>query len=169
LKKKRIERAKIDIFLAGIGGQGILLASEIIAQAGLAAGYDVKKSEVHGMSQRGGTVTSCVRLGNNVYSPLIERGKADIVVSFAPEEGRRYREHLRRGGLFLEAPPTVGEKLDNPRTFNMAMVGIVSLHMDIPVEVWTETMSARVPPRSLEANKRAFSLGREIGGGDYDL
>ncbi len=169
MRKNRTQGSKIDIFLAGIGGQGILLASEIIAQAALSAGYDVKKSEVHGMSQRGGSVTSCVRLGRKVYSPLIERGHADILVSFVPEEGRRYVRYLRKGGLFLEAPAGIRDHLQSPRTFNVAMVGIVSTHLDIPVRLWTDAIAANVPPGSFEANKHAFFIGRETGSVNYDL
>jgi indolepyruvate ferredoxin oxidoreductase beta subunit len=169
LTKSRTKPGKIDIFLAGIGGQGVLLASEIISQAGLSAGYDVKKSEVHGMSQRGGSVTSCVRLGNKVYSPLIERGHADILVSFAPEEGRRHIGHLRSGGLLLEAPPGTRERLTNPRTYNIAVVGILSTFLDIPEELWIKAITANVPPRFLKDNKHAFFIGREIGSTNHDL
>jgi len=155
--------------LAGIGGQGVLLASEIIGQAALSAGYDVKKSEVHGMSQRGGSVTSCVRLGSKVYSPLIERGHADILVSFVSEEGRRWRAYLRKGGLLVEAPPAVRERLNNPRTFNVAVVGILSTHLNIPVRLWLEAIAANVPSGSFDDNKHAFSIGREIGSANDDL
>ena len=169
MRKRGSKDRKVDIFLAGIGGQGILLASEIIAQAALSAGYDVKKSEVHGMSQRGGSVTSCVRFGGNVYSPLIERGRADILISFAPEEGRWYAAYLRKGGFFLRAPASLRGRLQNPRAFNIAVVGILSTHLDIPVRLWTDAIAANVPPGSFEANKHAFFIGRETGGANYDL
>jgi indolepyruvate ferredoxin oxidoreductase beta subunit len=169
LTKSRIKACKIDIFLAGIGGQGILLASEIISQAGVSAGYDVKKSEVHGMSQRGGSVTSCVRLGEKVYSPLIERGHADILLSLHPEEGRRHVGCLRKGGLLLEAPADLQEKLANPRTSNTALVGILLACLDIPLDAWMEAITAKVPPKYLEDNKRAFFIGREIGSANHDL
>ena len=71
-----------NILFTGVGGQGILLASELTAYAQLAAGFDVKKSEVHGMAQRGGSVEAHLRYGEKVYSPLIEPGKADIQVAF---------------------------------------------------------------------------------------
>lgn len=160
--KSRTEHPKSDIFLAGIGGQGVLLASEIIAQAALSVGCDVKKSEVHGMSQRGGSVTSCVRFGSKIYSPLIERGLADILVSFAPEEGQRWSPYLRKGGLFLEAPPDLRGKLKNRRTFNIAVLGILSTHLDIPPRRWLEAIAANVPSDSFEDNKHAFLIGRNI-------
>jgi indolepyruvate ferredoxin oxidoreductase beta subunit len=147
----------------------VLLASEIIAQAALSAGYDVKKSEVHGMSQRGGSVTSCVRFGSKVHSPLIERGRADLLVSFVPEEGRRWRSFLRKEGRFVEAPPDIRQNLRRPRTFNIAVVGILSAHLCLPVQAWLDAIEANVPPGSFEDNKHAFFIGREIGSAHYDL
>lgn len=169
MTKSRTNHPKIDIFLTGIGGQGVLLASEIISQAALLARYDVKKSEVHGMSQRGGSVTSCVRLGKKVYSPLIERGQADFLVSFVPEEGRRHAGYLRKGGVIIEAPPGMQGRLRNLRTLNIALVGIVSAYLDIPLGLWMKVIAANVPAESLEDNKHAFLIGREIGSACHDL
>ena len=86
-----------NILFTGVGGQGILLASEITAYSLLAAGFDAKKSEVHGMAQRGGSVTAQLRYGAKVYSPLIEPGKADIMVAFEMMEAARYLPYLHRG------------------------------------------------------------------------
>ncbi len=83
-----------NILFSGVGGQGILLASEITAYSLLAEGYDVKKSEVHGMAQRGGSVTAQLRYGEKVYSPLIEPGKADVLMAFEMMEAARYLEYL---------------------------------------------------------------------------
>lgn len=85
-----------NILFSGVGGQGILLASEITAYALLSAGYDAKKSEVHGMAQRGGSVTAQLRYGDKVYSPLIEPGKADILISFEMMEAARYLPYLHK-------------------------------------------------------------------------
>ncbi|MCL4476920.1 MAG: indolepyruvate oxidoreductase subunit beta [Nitrospirae bacterium] len=85
-----------NILLCGVGGQGILLASEIISSALMNAGYDVKQSEVHGMAQRGGSVISHIRFGKKVYSPLIEPGSADIVVSFEMLEALRYLPYMNK-------------------------------------------------------------------------
>jgi indolepyruvate ferredoxin oxidoreductase beta subunit len=85
--------------LVGVGGQGTLLASNILAEVGLAAGFDVKKSEVHGMAQRGGSVASHVRWHpEQVFSPLVGLGEADILLSFEKVEALRFAEFLRRGG-----------------------------------------------------------------------
>ena len=98
-----------NIFLAGVGGQGILLASEVLGEAFLAAGYDVKKSEVHGMAQRGGAVTTHLRYGPKVYSPLIEPGTADLLIAFEKLEALRFIHYLKPGGTAVvnaqEIPP----------------------------------------------------------------
>ncbi len=86
----------MNIFLCGVGGQGILLASEILSSACMHAGFDVKQSEVHGMAQRGGSVISHIRFGRKVYSPLIEAGDADIVVAFEVLEALRYLPYMNR-------------------------------------------------------------------------
>jgi len=92
---------KSDFLLAGVGGQGTILASDVLASVGLDAGYDVKKSEVHGMAQRGGSVTSHVRWANKVYSPLIGPGEADFFLAFEKLEAVRHIEMLRPGGIVL--------------------------------------------------------------------
>ncbi len=85
-----------SILFCGVGGQGILLASEITSYALLAAGFDIKKSEVHGMAQRGGSVEAHLRYGQKVYSPLIEPGGADIVVAFEQLEALRYMPYMNK-------------------------------------------------------------------------
>ena len=98
-----------NVFLAGVGGQGILLASEIMGEAFLRDGYDVKKSEVHGMAQRGAAVTTHLRFGPTVYAPLIEPGTADLLIAFEKMEALRFVHFLRPGGTVLvntqEIPP----------------------------------------------------------------
>lgn len=93
---------RYDFLLAGVGGQGIVLASHILAEVGLAAGFDVKQSEVHGMSQRGGSVNSHVRWNTEkVCSPLVGLGEADFVVAFERVEALRHIEFLRPGGMAI--------------------------------------------------------------------
>ncbi len=84
----------VNLIFSGVGGQGVLLATELICGAALQAGMDVKKSEIHGMAQRGGSVVSHVRYGEKVYSPIIEKGTADVVVSFELLEAARYLDSL---------------------------------------------------------------------------
>jgi len=90
-----------SISITGVGGQGILLASNILSRLALLAGYDVKKSEVHGMSQRGGSVISEIRFGKTVYSPLISEGGADILMSFEKIETARYIKKLKKEGIII--------------------------------------------------------------------
>jgi indolepyruvate ferredoxin oxidoreductase beta subunit len=90
-----------SILLAGVGGQGILRASDIMCLAMMEAGLDVKKSEVHGMAQRGGCVTSHVRYGSKVYSPLAKPGSIDILVAFEKMESLRYLNYLKNDGVII--------------------------------------------------------------------
>lgn len=89
------------ILLAGVGGQGIILASDILCRVFISAGLDVKKSEVHGMAQRGGCVTSHVRFGKTVHSPLAKKNDVDILVSFEKMETMRYLDYVMEGGAVI--------------------------------------------------------------------
>jgi indolepyruvate ferredoxin oxidoreductase, beta subunit len=101
-----------NILLVGVGGQGILLASEILSETFMLAGFDVKKSEIHGMSQRGGSVVSHVRYGREVFSPLVPEGEGDILFGFELMETYRYLPLLKKGGSVVVndleiSPPSV--------------------------------------------------------------
>ena len=91
----------VNVSLVGVGGQGIILTADILAKAAAIAGYDVKKSEIHGMAQRGGSVTSQVRFGDSVASPIIQEGTVDILVSFDKLEALRNAGSLAEGGVAL--------------------------------------------------------------------
>jgi indolepyruvate ferredoxin oxidoreductase beta subunit len=91
----------INFALVGVGGQGTILASDVLAELGLRLGFDVKKAEVHGMSQRGGSVTSHLRWGARVFSPIIPRGEADVLIAFEKLEAARFIDILKPGGLAL--------------------------------------------------------------------
>ena len=90
-----------NIMIVGVGGQGSLLASKLLGHLLLTQGYDVKVSEVHGMSQRGGSVVTYVRFGDRVYSPIIDKGEADYIVSFEKMEAARYLPYLKKGGRIV--------------------------------------------------------------------
>ena len=92
---------KIDLLVTGVGGQGVILASDIISEAALAAGYDVKKTDTLGMAQRGGSVISHVRIAPRVWSPLIKEGEADILLAFEKLEAARWGYYLRPGGVAI--------------------------------------------------------------------
>jgi indolepyruvate ferredoxin oxidoreductase beta subunit len=90
-----------NVLLVGVGGQGIILASKILSSGLIDAGYDVKMSEVHGMAQRGGSVTTQVRYGKKVYSPIIGKGQADLIVAFERIEALRWIEYLKPDGKIV--------------------------------------------------------------------
>ncbi|WP_245574341.1 indolepyruvate oxidoreductase subunit beta [Desulfovirgula thermocuniculi] len=98
---------RLDMLLVGVGGQGTILASQIIGRAALAAGYDVKMSEVHGMAQRGGSVVTHVRLGRTVCSPLVARGDADVILAFEQLEALRWLPYLKPGGTLIASSQIV--------------------------------------------------------------
>ncbi len=93
-----MEQRSANILLAGVGGRGVILASDIMSEVFMEAGFDVKKSEVHGMAMRGGIVTSHFRFGEKVYSPLIKEGEVDILFAFEQLEGLRWINHLKSDG-----------------------------------------------------------------------
>lgn len=90
-----------NILIVGVGGQGTLLASKLMGKCFVDKGYDVKVSEVHGMSQRGGSVVTYVRYGDKVYSPVIEKGEADIIIAFEQLEAARWLEYLKPDGILI--------------------------------------------------------------------
>jgi indolepyruvate ferredoxin oxidoreductase beta subunit len=102
----------MNVLMAGVGGQGIILASDILAQVAMLAGHDVKKSEIHGMAQRGGSVMSHIRFSDKVYSPTIPKAQCDIMVSFEELETARYLEFLKKDShviinRYRLSPPSV--------------------------------------------------------------
>lgn len=150
----------VNVVIAGLGGQGVLTASDIVAAAAFLAGLDVKKSEVHGMSQRGGSVASDVRFGARVLSPMVPPGEADFLLALAPEWVQVSRPRLKSEGILIE-PALLGEegrKLG--RALNTALLGVLSKHLDIEHEIWIEAIRRALPERLHEMNERAFLIGR---------
>ena len=108
----------MDVLITGVGGQGVVLASNIYGETALVAGYDVKKTDTLGMAQRGGSVTSHVRIAPRVWSPLIKEGEVDLILSFEKLEAARWSHYLRPGGIAIinnqEQPPqsvTLGKEI----------------------------------------------------------
>lgn len=97
-----------NTLISGVGGQGVLLTSKIIAEAALLAGLDVKQSEVHGMAQRGGSVLSQVRFGDKVFSPIVAEGEADLLIGFEPLETARYLHFLKDDGAVIYNTRAIG-------------------------------------------------------------
>lgn len=90
-----------NILLVGVGGQGIILAADILSQVLVSVEYDVKMAEIHGMSQRGGGVNTMIRFGSKVFSPIIDKGKADYILAFELLEALRWSDHLKPGGVMI--------------------------------------------------------------------
>jgi indolepyruvate ferredoxin oxidoreductase beta subunit len=112
-----MDQITTNILVAGVGGQGVILASDIMSEVFMEAGYDVKKSEVHGMAMRGGIVTSHFRFGKKVYSPLIKEGEVDILFAFEQLEGLRWVNHLRPNGKIV-----MNDHIINPPAVNLGEI-----------------------------------------------
>lgn len=153
----------VSIIFCGIGGQGILTASEICAYAAMYEGYHVKKSEVKGMSQRGGSVESFVRFGSKVYSPLVPRGEADFLVGFDEREADLWSVYLRRGGIDMVLALRYGRKaISSPRFLNIFMLGALSVYLKIKEENWFKALKSALKGRAFESNRAVFRRGREF-------
>ena len=150
-----------NIVLAGLGGQGVLKASDIVAEAAFRAGMDVKKSELHGMSQRGGSVTSDVRFGARVLSPMIPPGEADFLVVLEPTQVDNNRGQLRAGGALIAPDSFDTARLRSGKSLNVALLGILSRHLEIPEDAWLEAIRANLPEKVLNMNMEAFAAGRK--------
>lgn len=153
-----------NITFGGIGGQGILKASEICSWAAMFDGFHVKKSEVHGMAQRGGSVESHVRFGKQVYSPLISVGGADCLVCFHIEEHERLKAFLKPDGKdligYLDKVKTV---IENPKHLNTFLVGVLSASLPITMDSWMKAIETVFKKKIVEENKGVFLKGREMG------
>ena len=150
-----------NIVIAGLGGQGVLKASGIVADTAFRAGLDVKQSELHGMSQRGGSVSSDVRFGREVYSPMVPNGEADFLVVVAPDQVEVNRHQLRSDGVLIGPDAVDAKKLTNKKSFNVALLGVLSRHLEIDEERWLDAIRAAFPEKLHAANLQAFTLGRK--------
>ncbi len=149
-----------NVVLAGLGGQGVIKASDILADAARRAGLDVKKAEIHGMSQRGGSVTSDVRFGSRVLSPMVPRGEADYLLVLAPSEVDVARPVLKAGGVLIPPGLVPEDALPHPRSLNVALLGALSHYLALPEAALLAALQAAIPERLLEVNEKAFALGR---------
>jgi indolepyruvate ferredoxin oxidoreductase beta subunit len=185
------------VSLVGVGGQGILLASAVLAETASADGFDVKASEIKGMAQRGGSVVGFVRFGDKVWSPVARH--ADVVIGIELLEGRRGIDLLNPNGTLICATTTrispgsvirgeaeypddltvaagerdvrliavdalgLSRRAGTERAANVVLLGAASAVLPFSDEAWRRGLSAAVPAKILEVNKRAFDLGREIG------
>jgi indolepyruvate ferredoxin oxidoreductase beta subunit len=158
-----------NIVIAGLGGQGVVKASDILADAALAAGFDVKKSELHGMSQRGGSVTSDVRYSDPavspVLSPMVPPGEAHVLLVLEPSQVEVARPLLGPGGVLIGPEILEAGALRNRKSLNVAMLGALSTMLEIPQEHWHAAIRANLAEKLHALNAQAFALGRERGPG----
>jgi indolepyruvate ferredoxin oxidoreductase beta subunit len=152
--------AVTNVVVAGLGGQGVLKASDILADVVLRAGYDVKKSEIKGMSQRGGSVTSDVRFGREVLSPMVTAGEADYLLVLEPTQVEPHRHYLRPGGVLIAPDAVDASRLPNKKSLNVALLGALSAHLPMKEPDWLEVLRTDFAETFFEANRQAFQMGR---------
>lgn len=187
-----------SILFIGVGGQGTILATKILSKGLMEKGYDVKMSEIHGASQRGGSVTTQLRYGDKVYSPIIGKGEADLVVAFEKSEALRALPFLKVGGRVImdtkeinplavsigeaeypsNAPEVlqevtgnvkvvpgaeIAEKLGNPRSQNIVLLGTLARELALDDIDWEELVKTSVPPATVELNLAGFRAGYSYG------
>jgi len=178
---------KCDVIIVGVGGQGILVTSNVISQAALDSGLDVKKSETHGMAQRGGSVVTHVRIGERVDGVLIPKGEADILIASEPVEGLRYMDYLKKEGIaIVNSEPIkvpgypimeavrdeltkqgtiiidamdLATQAGHPLTQSIVLVGAASKYLPIKEETIKEAIK-KVVAKKIDENLKAFELGR---------
>ena len=148
-----------NVRIAGLGGMGVLKASLILSELLFECGYDVKKAEVHGMSQRGGSISSDVRFGEKVVSPMIPEHRIDFLLSLAPEWSDTHMVSLAPNGVVLSANSIDISKLKNAKAVNVAVLGMLSKKLNLPREKWLEVLKKFFPQKLHEANEAAFLLG----------
>lgn len=150
----------VNVMFAGLGGQGIIRASDMLTEAAFRLGYDVKKSELHGMSQRGGSVSSDVRFGKKIYSPMIPEGEADYLVAVSEDQIEVCRPYLSANTVIIR-PSDIGEADAKSRMLNIALLGVLNRYLKFDVELWKTLIRENFPGEIAEANIEVFL--RSIG------
>lgn len=149
-----------NVVVAGLGGQGVLKASDILADVAFRSGQDVKKAEIHGMSQRGGSVSSDVRFGDKILSPMIAAGEADYLVVLNDTQVEVNDYVLREGGCLITPADIDVDALENRKSLNVALLGILSRHLDLNESDWLAAIRANLPEKIYAVNEAAFLQGR---------
>ncbi|MES2788889.1 MAG: 2-oxoacid:acceptor oxidoreductase family protein [Planctomycetota bacterium] len=181
----------LTVLIAGMGGQGVVLAGDTLAEAALLAGLNVKKSEIHGLSRRFGSVSCQVRIGRDLYSPLRGHGGVSTILSFEGYEGLKHLPFLQADGVALmnrlwskpgaltpaeaNTPSCVNDKriewfegtalthqAECPRSLNFFMLGVLSARLSIDAGAWQEALENLLSKRSLDVNREMFSAGRRV-------
>ena len=149
-----------NVIVAGLGGQGVLKVTDILSEALFRCSYDIKKSEVHGMSQRGGSVSSEVRFGSSVASPMVPEGESDYLVILEETQIDNNIHKLREGGVLITPATVPMDKLAHPKALNTLMLGALAAHFDQPDEKWLEVLKENLPEKVHQLNEEMFHLGK---------
>lgn len=147
-----------SILFAGIGGQGIIRASDMLTEAAFRLGFDVKKSELHGMSQRGGSVSSDVRFGKCVLSPMIPNGEADYLVAVSGDQIEVSRPFLNDNTVIVR-PSDLSEEDAKSRMANIVMLGFLNRYLKFSQDLWENLIRENFSGPLAEANIEAFRRG----------
>lgn len=156
-------KSTVNVIIAGLGGQGVIKASDVLSSAAFQSGYEVKKSEIHGMSQRGGSVCSDVRFGPQVLSPMVPPGEADFLVVLAADQAEVNRHQLRPSGVLVLPDAVDPAQLLNRKSLNIALLGVLSTHLEISEEKWLAAIHGCFSKTLHAANEQAFAQGRRVG------
>ena len=169
-----MEKNKI-VLLVGVGGQGTILAGDLLAKTAAASGYDVKISEIHGMSQRGGSVSTVVSFGEDVHTMIADEGTADVVVN--DEEivpvpvnigiasmPADTHERLGKIGATLIPAGEIARNANAPKSTNVVLMGALSTVLPFEEQTWRDVIAQRVPPKTVDTNLATFAAGREAAG-----
>ena len=149
-----------NIVVAGLGGQGVLKVTDILAEALFRSGYDVKKSEVHGMSQRGGSVSSEVRFGEQVFSPMVPAGEADFLAVIDSTQTDVARPKLKANGVLITPDDVPKDQLKHPKALNTMILGKLAARLPIADALWQEVIKEQFPAKLFELNWEMFQLGK---------
>ena len=151
----------VNVLFAGLGGQGIIRASDMLTEAAFRRGFDVKKSELHGMSQRGGSVSSDVRFGKKVWSPMIPWGEADYLVAVSEDQEAVCRPFLAPDAVILR-PSMLDPKDAASRMLNIAMLGLLNRYLKFEDELWETLIRENFKGEVAEANVQAYRRGTRV-------
>ena len=152
-----MSEAVTNVLFAGIGGQGIILASDLLSEMAFRCGFDVKKSEIHGMSQRGGSVSGDVRFGTKVYSPMIPAGEADYLVVLSEDQVEVCNNMINENTVIL-TPAILGD-FDPGKSLNVAMLGALNAGLKLDKEIWFGLLREHFKGELADVNIAAFERG----------
>ena len=151
----------VNVMFAGIGGQGIIRASDMLTQAAFRMGFDVKKSELHGMSQRGGSVSSDVRFGKKIASPMITGGEVTFLIAVSEDQIDVCKPMLTPDTIIIR-PSDLPQEYATSRMLNIAMLGILNKHITFPRTLWETLIRENFKGEVAEQNIKAFEFGENI-------